>query len=592
MPVFWAQGPEPYAGALLFRVGRADETLPTAGVSHLVEHLALFPLGRRSHLYGGFVDDTRTVFHSSGTPAEVSAVLGSVCNTLSGLPAERLANERRVLLAEAASSPSRGPLWSLRFGPRSYGLVAFTEIGLHTLTAEDVQSWAATRFTKGNAVAWFNGPPPEDLQFDLPDGEHDEPPVPEDLADLELPAYAVSEGTGFAVSLLTRRSTAAATAAFFLRERLQEHLRRDLGLTYAADVVYWRLNRDFAHLIVGADSTPGHAATVRDGLLRVMYELAESGASDEELERYLTDTRRYAAEPAAVAAKLDNWASNELADARQLTSDELAAELQALTPADVAEAFAKPLERRLLSVPPGVSLDGQVKPWGHGWAESAASGKKYDYSDGPGSVTIGPEGVSDEYPGAPAVTVRYDDCVLVALEADYGATVFNSRGQSVFFRFNDEKSREEMLAPILEHCRSEIVVQLHEEVRQRQKNIGALAATQLSGNLVGQALNVLAQVMFDGEEASNLARADYDGKKVLLALTTMRLLCLEHPSGQLLVDLPLADVARADRKGRLLGADLLVETSGSVTLKFAGMNPGSRAGEFADTMSAGIRGSG
>jgi hypothetical protein len=41
VPVFWADAPRPYEVQLLFRMGRADETLATSGITHLVEHLAM-----------------------------------------------------------------------------------------------------------------------------------------------------------------------------------------------------------------------------------------------------------------------------------------------------------------------------------------------------------------------------------------------------------------------------------------------------------------------------------------------------------------------------------------------------------------------
>ena len=43
-PYMWAETPPPARAALMFRVGVIDETLPTSGITHLIEHLALHEL--------------------------------------------------------------------------------------------------------------------------------------------------------------------------------------------------------------------------------------------------------------------------------------------------------------------------------------------------------------------------------------------------------------------------------------------------------------------------------------------------------------------------------------------------------------------
>ena len=48
-----APGPGPTRGGVTFRVGQADETLSTAGITHLVEHLALHKLGMTDYHFNG-----------------------------------------------------------------------------------------------------------------------------------------------------------------------------------------------------------------------------------------------------------------------------------------------------------------------------------------------------------------------------------------------------------------------------------------------------------------------------------------------------------------------------------------------------------
>jgi hypothetical protein len=132
VPTFHAEVPggPPMQAALMFRVGRADEALPRFGLTHLVEHLAMFAVGRVPFEANAFVDDTRAVFYALGQAGEVTGFLRSVCAGLESLPLDRLEAEKRVLETESsgnASSPETR-LLSLRCGPRGYGLAHYREL--------------------------------------------------------------------------------------------------------------------------------------------------------------------------------------------------------------------------------------------------------------------------------------------------------------------------------------------------------------------------------------------------------------------------------------------------------------------------------
>src|SRR5918911_1288102 len=91
VPVFWADVPGPFTGAIRFRVGYADETLPTSGVTHLVEHLALRQFGGGPNRgYNGHVGPLFTTFHSDGAPEEVARFLESTCRAFAALPLDAL----------------------------------------------------------------------------------------------------------------------------------------------------------------------------------------------------------------------------------------------------------------------------------------------------------------------------------------------------------------------------------------------------------------------------------------------------------------------------------------------------------------------
>src|SRR5512135_2238219 len=94
----WTEAPEPLRAGLLFRTGRADETLITAGHTHLIEHMALADIGDFTHSSTGFVTETVTGFLTAGRPEDVSIFFRKVCEGLASLPAGHLEAQKKILL--------------------------------------------------------------------------------------------------------------------------------------------------------------------------------------------------------------------------------------------------------------------------------------------------------------------------------------------------------------------------------------------------------------------------------------------------------------------------------------------------------------
>ncbi len=243
--LLWARAPEPVTGTLLFRAGQADETLRTAGISHLVEHLALREIGRRPYQWNGRVNDAITAFFATGT------------------------RDARLL--------------AMRFGPCSFGLLNHPELGLGWLGADDVAAWAAQRFTAASASLWLSAPPPADWTLDLPGGEAAPPPPVEPIPSLELPCQ-LAEGTGgVALSAVGQRSSELQAGWFIAAERAHDRLRREAGISYSPRGTYVALDGKTAHLVLSADCKDPDAGRVRDELLAVLDELADGGPTEAEL---------------------------------------------------------------------------------------------------------------------------------------------------------------------------------------------------------------------------------------------------------------------------------------------------------------------
>jgi zinc protease len=228
VPVYWAEAPPPFTAALLFRVGRADDELPRLGLSHLVEHLAFYPIGPLTFTANGFVGDLWSAFYSSGEQEDVLGLLHDLCRNVSSLPLERLETEKRVLTTEAASRGTgwRERLLDLRFGPRGFGLGSYEELGLRTATREEVAGWASERFVKGNVVAWGTGKPPSQLTFDLPPGGRSEVPPSEPRPRLDLPAHLADGSGGVSLGVVGERASALSAGFWVIERRAENRLRR------------------------------------------------------------------------------------------------------------------------------------------------------------------------------------------------------------------------------------------------------------------------------------------------------------------------------------------------------------------------------
>jgi zinc protease len=122
LSTYWVADGGPFRAVLVFRVGQADETLPTRGICHLVEHLAIEPQPRL-YAHNGWCSIDATGFWAEGDREEVLGYLSGVARRLHPLPRDRMVAERQILATEGSQ---RGgsivtTLLSCRWGARTYG---------------------------------------------------------------------------------------------------------------------------------------------------------------------------------------------------------------------------------------------------------------------------------------------------------------------------------------------------------------------------------------------------------------------------------------------------------------------------------------
>jgi predicted Zn-dependent peptidase len=424
VPVLWADtGSGGFIGALAFGVGRIDESAATAGISHLVEHLALARFGQRDYDANAFVDPVRTVFHAAGTAVEVGEHLAAVARSLRDIPWERVPIERRILRDEAAQSGSSisGALLWYRFGSFGHGLPGVDEHGIGWLGPERIRPWIEARYVRENAVVWLSGPPPAELRLELGAGARPRRPAPTPLPELRYPTHVPWHGPGVAISYLARRTFASNVVAYVLQRRARQQLRFDQGLVYDIAFDYAALDAETAHVTIGADCPDDRIPVVRDALLAVLHELAADGPTDAELAAETATMARGFDERDGRLAFLDIQASEVLfgADVRQ-PADTMASR-GAVTSDEARDALAQSLESLLMLA----NSPEMPSPWVTypAWSSSVVRGRELRpagfHLPGRGAkerLVVADDGVSVVTPGG-ALTVRWHDLVAVVHEA-------------------------------------------------------------------------------------------------------------------------------------------------------------------------------
>ena len=401
---------------LMFRVGRADETLATAGITHLVEHLALSRVGRQTYEWNGMVDATYTAFVVAGTPAEVVSHLGLVCASLSDLPLDRLEAERRVLTTEErrhSSTPLSFDLF-MRYGAQGFGLLDMVELGLRRLDADDVATWAARHFTRGNAALWLSGRVPRGLRLDLPAGEP--PPAPRaEVVFPGLPACVPADLRGATLSVEAEAGSGTSVGMRILADRALHHLRHDLAISYATEMAGIELGPKRGLLQVWSDATAEHSHAVRDGLAATAVELIEHGPTAEEVAHDLARAERAWAEEDAVLGWLSRSVTQRLWGAEVRPPEEVIEEWRALTVAQVGHGWAMAAETSMMLA--GCDLP-ELEHWPYvpDWCTAIEEGTELHPAPGSeaeGILRVGPQGLTWlPHPKRP-VAVRFDDLAVV-----------------------------------------------------------------------------------------------------------------------------------------------------------------------------------
>ena len=456
VPVVYADAPGPFQASLTFRVGQADETLPTRGITHLVEHLALSSTAQSPHIFNGATGSVFTSFVSVGEPEEVVGYLRNVCTALGDLPVDRLEHERRILASEAAQRGGKAAealaVW--RWGPAAHGLMGYEELGCRRVDADEVTEWARTWFTASNAALWLSGPPPAGLSLPLHAGEA-RPTLPTVDPVIPLPAAFSYAPTGVGLSFLVSRRPSGTTAAALLARRLQNKVRHELGLAYGVAGAADRVTAEDAYHLMWIDALPENAAAVQDAVIEELEALAHREVAADEVSELKALARLAAQDPTYILGQLDYVARCLLLDVKPRPYSAFQKEIAAVTPADVQEEFDSLRESLLLAVPDAEKVDPRVASMAPLWSEDRVIGVPFSptgtaYDPAVDRLIRGGDGLSLTR-GSNAVTVRYADVAAVLAYNDGTRTLIGNDGLAINVVPNEWNASHHLLGDIDRH---------------------------------------------------------------------------------------------------------------------------------------------
>lgn len=438
VPTIWSPAPGPLTAALVFRVGRADERPIDGGITHLVEHLAMAPLGQPRYEHNAFVEGNRTVFFASGSPVEVTAFLGSVTRSLADLPLDRLDMEREVLRREADGRDGSAleAHRHIRFGFIAHGLIGQPEFGLARLEADRIAGWSKYAFTSGNAALWLTGAPPDSLRLHLVDGPRLGSPPLTQIPDLVLPAYVEGDVPGFGLGFLSPRRPGAGTLLSILQQRLRQRLRLDQGLVYDVLGAYEPLDADWSVGMIGTDCGPAQVDVVSDVAFEELRSIQEGGATASELADELADLEAALDDPTAVSGLLDVMVSDELLGREPRSPEERYEEQRRTTAVDVAERATEARSSAILMAATDHRPE-DFRPYPTSSAKPVAGREVKPLLSLLGlgrrqRLLIGPEGITLVAGDGTLTTIRYADCVVLERPADDEIVLWDRNGDRIY----------------------------------------------------------------------------------------------------------------------------------------------------------------
>jgi zinc protease len=596
VPVFVVDEPVPVPVlGVSFRVGRADETAPTSGLTHLVEHLVLPARSGVPVDFNGVVDNLLTSMFASGEPDDLAVFLSSIVELLRNPPFERLEVERRTLLAEEATRSAGGArqALALRYGPHGAGLSGYDEYGLRKIGVDGIEYWTRSRFTSENAALWVSGVSLERLDLELArGGGRTQPEAPLPIDDLQTPAvYAAGSGTGICLSFVGGRSVVTNLALEALADGLRQRLRYELGLSYSIDQDTQPLTESLTQLTITADVADVDVAAWLDEAVGILDSLAENGPQAEWLERAKAGWRRYDRDPSARTGWASSCADFELLGRPYEPHTTIVARREEVTAADIADYLASARASLLVlgpdtaPVPPGFEeypLTSRHRVTGRRHRPKAIRDRLRRALRAV-ELIVGDDGVSFVSLSGDPYTVLYDSAE-VCLRRRGERTLLSDDGFFVTITGGDWVDGAAVLDRIDARVAADRTVNMEPELDRLDRIERASKAAFRRTWLISEELELLPGLLEDDEELLVLAQASRGWRLGLIVLTdrTLRFLYGSGQKHSFAADRGTVSVRNV--RGSTLELDV-----GGEMISLTDITPKDKAAELAAALGAGAQ---
>ena len=430
LPAFVGNAPGPVTAGFVFRVGQADETLATRGLTHLVEHLALGHVTPLDFVSGAVDLWTTRAFVEREKDADVVRRLEEFAEGFARPPVDRLDAERRILGVEGSDDlPYMGSMMLRRFfGARGPGLPFYDEHGLVDCPPAAVRDHAAWWFTAANAALVCTRKVEGLGALPLPPGEPRRVP-PATALPLSLPCE-LEDGIHMAVGGIVESPAARVLHALLWRSA-HRTVRQEHGLAYSVKSTIYLVGPQRGLHFLNTDATGAGAVKAARLVVEDIRRLAAGDLSADEVDVAKADVARLHAwsptvGPRAAAVRELGWGRPDVPYDTEAVS-------AAVTIDQVVEAAAQ-LRDGMLVVVPAETTTGLLPPY-EVKADAPVAGSRHlrvgVAREGFRALVVGRDGVTAEHFDGGADTVHFATCAAALRQTDGALALVGEDGVTV-----------------------------------------------------------------------------------------------------------------------------------------------------------------
>jgi len=375
VPVWWRPGDRPgLRASLLFRAGRLDETLLTAGRLSALVAWALLPTFPASVSVNGSVGGVISHIELYGPPDAVASTLSAVAARLHGPTDADWADSRDAILRMVPDEEDLDAVLIERFGVYGPGAGSYRRAALQALTAAGLREVGTAFFSAGNGALALDGDVPARLDhLPLPPGLR-VPALPLPPMRPPVPRVYVTPDK-LVLSGLVPTSDASGLAQRILRTRLEERLRHRLRSTYAVECTSVDLGVTTL-AVFSADVSAERVAEASEIVAETAWLLSAVPAEERELKDHAFAAVQAFRAPEAEAAEPFRAAYRELLGKVPRTVGQRIASIQSLGLADLRTPLASLFGSAMLGAPTDRPL-GLVWPSGTALQEGQLQGRRH-----------------------------------------------------------------------------------------------------------------------------------------------------------------------------------------------------------------------